>query len=291
METKEINNTDKLERPDLFEYTDYRAYLKDCFEVSRKRNPALSETAFIQRAGFGKNARGYFSLLMSGKRNLSPATIFGFSKALNHTRLEAEFFENLVMYNQALNEVQKNIYFERLSKSSKAKKTQAFKLLKSQYNYLSNWYAVVLREMISLDDFKEDVSYIQNKLGGKISAKQITEAIDDLMSLGLITRDVDGRLIQMSRVVNFVDSSMNYTVVKNIQKSLLKEATDAIDKFPYQQRSISNSVIACDSDDLESIREEIKQFRQNLINKYCTGNKKTDCVYNLGVQLFPMTTK
>ena len=40
----------------------------------------------------------------------------------------------------------------------------------------------------------------------------------------------------------------------------------------------------------DKIREEVKAFREHIMNKYATNNAKVDCVLNLGIQLNHITT-
>jgi hypothetical protein len=49
-------------------------------------------------------------------------------------------------------------------------------------------------------------------------------------------------------------------------------------------------VIATDSANFHKIREEIKAFREQILNKYGTNNAKVDCVLNLGIQLNHITS-
>lgn len=279
----------RLEKPVIYDYVDYRAFLSDSLQYIQTKNPKYSATAYVRQAGFGENSRGYFNLIMNGKRNLSSSTILGFSRTLKLSEKETFHFENLVHYNQATTEKEKTLYFERISKNMKGKTSKAFELLKSQYNYFSQWYMVAIRELISLDNFKEDYDFIAKKLRNKISKKEIIEAINDLITLGLVARDTNGKLIQSEEFINFTDTSMNYTVVNALHTQFLDKAKETLSEDAYTNRSASCVVIATDKDNFDKIREEIKAFREHIMNKYATNNAKVDCVLNLGIQLNHIT--
>lgn len=280
----------RIDRPVIYDYVDYRAFLSDSLQHIQTKNSKYSATAYVRQAGFGENSRGYFNLIMSGKRNLSSSTILGFAKTLKLNEKETFHFENLVHYNQASTEKEKSLYFERINKNMKGKTSKAFELLRSQYNYFSNWYLVAIRELVSTESFKEDYDFISKRLKNKISKKEIIESINDLINLGLLARDSKGQLIQSEEFINFTDTSMNYTVVNALHSQMLDRAKESLSEDEYVNRSASCVVLATDKENFDKIREEIKAFREHILNKYGTNNAKVDCVLNLGIQLNHITS-
>jgi uncharacterized protein (TIGR02147 family) len=280
----------KTERPVIYDYVDYRLFLSDSLAHIQTKNSKYSATAYVRQAGFGENSRGYFNLIMNGKRNLSSSTILGFARTLKLNEKETFHFENLVHYNQATTEKEKVQYFERINKNMKGKSSPAFELLKSQYNYFSNWYMLAIRELVSNQDFKEDYDYISKRLRNKVSKKEIIESINDLINLGLLKRNSTGAIEQSEEFINFTDTSMNYTVVNALHTQFLDKAKQSLSEDAYENRSASCVVIATDSDNFPKIREEIKAFREQILNKYGTSNNKVDCVLNLGIQLNHITS-
>jgi uncharacterized protein (TIGR02147 family) len=277
-------------KPVIYDYVDYRIFLSDSLQFIQTKNPKYSATAYVRQAGFGENSRGYFNLIMSGKRNLSSSTILGFAKTLKLNEKETFHFENLVHYNQADTEKEKALYFERISKNMKGKNSAAFELLKSQYNYFSHWYLVAVRELVAVKDFKEDFEWINKKLRNKISKKELQEAIADLITLGLLARNNEGKLVQSEEFVTFTDNSMNYTVVNALHSQFLDRAKESLNEDPYKDRSASCIVIATEKENFDKIREEVRAFREHILNKYGTNNGSLDCVLNLGIQLNHITT-
>ena len=280
----------QIEKPVIYEYVDYRAFLLDSLNYIQTKNPKYSATAYVRQAGFGENSRGYFNLIQSGKRNLSSTTILGFAKVLKLNEKETFHFENLVHYNQATTEKEKSLYFDRINKSMKGKTSKAFELLRSQYNYFSHWYLVAIRELVANEGFREDADYISKRLRNKISKKEIADAIVDLINLGLLARNEKGTLIQSDMFVNFTDNSLNYTVVNNLHAQFLTKAIETLSEDKYEDRSASCVVLATDTANFDKIREEIKAFREHIMNKYGTNNQKVDCVLNLGIQLNHITS-
>ena len=276
-------------KPSVYQFTDYRKFLQASLDFKRKQNPQFSESAFLRQAGFGENSRGYFGLIMAEKRNLSHQTIVGFSRACRLNEIETSYFEALVHYNQAKTDKDKTYYFERMTKLQRGKTSEAFELLKSQYEYFSNWSLVAIRELVSFNDFQENAEWISVRLRKRVTSKQVTEAIEHLLRLQLLVRNENGQLALSNSIVTFTDNSMNYTTVNQVHAQVLDLAKHALEHDSYKDRSISSVVLACDENRFDEIRAEINNFRNHILKTYGEKTAKTDAVLNIGIQLFHLT--
>ena len=126
---------------------DYRAYLVDFYAEKKADNPRYSYQVLADKAGF-KDKSCIYSVV-KGRRPLSTQGAFKVSQALKLGRIEAEYFENLVLFNQATTLNEQNHYFDRLCqvKTRKKGKSSEFGLLhKEQYTtptgttrFCANW--------------------------------------------------------------------------------------------------------------------------------------------------------
>lgn len=115
------------------------------------------------------------------------------------------------------------------------------------------------------------------------------DAIADLITLGLLKRNTEGQLVQAEEFVTFTDNSLNYTVVNALHSQFLEKAKDSLSEDPYANRSASCVVIATEKENFNMIREEIKAFREHILNKYGANSGELNCVLNLGIQLNHIT--
>ncbi len=284
-----ISNEAKLIKPNVFNYINYRSFLGDSFNFQQSKNSRLSESAFIQRAGYGANSRGYLKLILAGKRNISHKAVLGFAKSLKLTEKEKGYFENLVYFNQSSEDEEKGYYFEKMQKFIKGKESEPYNLLKSQYHYVSRWYLIAIRELVSLKDFIEDPDWISRKLRKEVSKAQVKEAIADLITLGLLQRNASGELEQCEAIVKFTDSSVNFSAVQDIQLQLLGKAMERIEADPYEARSASSIYLTVKRDDFSNIREDIKKFRMELLKKYGSQKDGMDDLLSMSIQLFHLS--
>ncbi|MGK5082550.1 TIGR02147 family protein [Bdellovibrionota bacterium FG-1] len=273
----------------VFEYTDYRTYLRDAYEQKRKRNPSFTESAFVRKTGLSSNSRGYFKLVVQGKRNLSATTIRGFSEALELSSKESLYFESLVQFNQASKPRDKSYYFQRLEASAEGRVSKQFELLCSQYNYYSNWYVPAVRELVGLARFQEDATWITSMLRGKITKVQAAEAMVHLERLGMIRRNAEtGQWEQSEPLVKYTGNVFSYAVQK-FQAEMLARAQESLTEDPYSERRASSITISCDHDRLPEFIQMIDEFRDAVNLKFGVGSKMPDTVFQLGFQVFQLT--
>ena len=78
--------------------------------------------------------------------------------------------------------------------------------------------------------------------------------------------------------------------VRNYHRQMIKKALYALEMQPVQERDISGIGFACDLEDLDSIRNEISEFQDQLAAKYSKSrSKKVTDVFHLEMALFKLT--
>lgn len=272
----------------VFEYTDYRKYLKEAFEERRLRNSAFSVSAFLRKAGFGVNSRGYFKLILEGRRNLSPHTLLGFAQALGLEAKESMYFENLVYYNQSKTPKEREFYFGRLSASAEGNESKEFVLLKSQHTYYSHWYMVAVRQLVGLEDFREDTAWIAAQLRNKITPEQAQEALDHLTRIGLLRRDPQGQLIQSELYVKYAGGTFS-EAHRKYQDQMLDRAKESLYEDDYSERYISSVTLSCSRAQMDDLKAVIDRFRDEAFRVISSRKETPDTVFQMGVELFQLT--
>ena len=95
----------------IFNYLDYRAFLRDYYE-SRKK----SETFFSYRYMANKLKMDHSLLvkILSGKRHIADNAIENFITFCKFSKREAQYFETLIHFDKARSKEQSRLYFEAL---------------------------------------------------------------------------------------------------------------------------------------------------------------------------------
>lgn len=267
----------------IFEYDNYRLYLRDVYVSAKNRSAKFSFRHFSRIAGF--QSPNFLKLVMDGKRNLTPSSIEKISKALKLKKDEALFFHHLVLLNQATTSEEKKFHAEKLLRSKDFKKIYPLKT--SEYNYYAHWYYVPIRELVSLKGFKDDPEWIARQLTPAITPLEAQKALIELEKLGLIKRDFQGNLTQTDQNVETPNEVIS-PLIKMYHKEMLQKAGDSIDQIQREKRDISAVTITLDEEGVQKIKELIQNLRKEIINM-SSYQQDSACVYQLGFQFFPLT--
>src|SRR5262249_12944388 len=152
----------------IFEYSDYRAYLKDLYKNSNLSDKKVSFRYLSRITGF--KSPSALKRVMDGKCNLSPESINRCAKAFRLTPSETQFFKNLVFFNQAETLAEKQKFAREILRSQAFRKTHP--LEESHYRYYTHWYYSVIRGMVGLPGFQDDPEWIARNLFPQVTTAE-----------------------------------------------------------------------------------------------------------------------
>ena len=268
----------------IFKYSNYREFLKAFYTAEKEVNEKFSYRYFAQKAGF--TSSNFLYLIITGKRNLSKDFIPKFSKALGLNKKEQQYFETLVSFNQAKTPEAKRYYMELLNLFSKDKTGKILK--EEEYEYFSNWYYPVIREMVLLPHFEKNPKWIKKQLNNHVTIKQVNDALDTLMRLGLIKRDDTGRMVQADTHLITEDDVM-HTAAYSFHQQVLSLAKHVLANTPGDKREISGITMALSKKQFQEIRRKVRDFEDHIL-KYLTDNPDVpNSVFQCNIQLFSVS--
>lgn len=224
-----------MKQATIFEYDNYRAFLRDLYKFYKETKPYFSYRYFSRKAGF--RSPNFLQLVIEGKRNLSPESIEKFTNALGLSKKQAEFFRVLVYLNQARTVGEKKIYAEQLMQFRPFRHIHP--LRQDQVRYYADWYNIAIRELTTLPEFSEEPAWIARRLVPPISPQQAQKALDLLLHLGLLKRDESGRLVQADAFLSTGDEVTSASVA-NYHRTMIQKGAEALDRFPGPARDISS---------------------------------------------------
>jgi len=267
----------------IFHYTQYRLYLSDYYTWAKKNLPGFSHRAFLAKAGM--SGPNYLKKVMEGHHNLTPESTSKFIQALALPDREAEYFRALVNFNQAKTLADKDLHFERLIKLKAVGATA--RLEQSQYRYYKDWWVVALRELLAFYPYHEKPEQIHQYLVPPITPKQAESAINLLLELGLVQKNLEGRLCQTTQGVS-TDPHLRSLLLEKFHRSTAQLALEALDTFSPEDIRLSSVTMSIDQDTFHKIILKIREFRKEVLN-LALQVPTPDRVMHLNMQLFPMS--
>lgn len=266
----------------VFSFLDYREFLKARF-ARLKKTQRLTHRAFAAKAGF--SSPNFLKLVMEGQRNLTAKSIAQIGRALELDAKESEFFSTLVAFNQAKRLEEKEALYDQLKLLRRDLPLQ--RLEHSQFDYFSHWYAVAIRELVGLKEFREDPEWISQKLRGQVSPAQARRALRLLERLGLIRRAADGGLQQQQPALSSGDEVSSLGAYR-FHQSMIEKAKQALQEAPATQRDISSVTLAVTKESSERIKQKIRQFRKEIL-ALAEDQGRAEAVYQMNIQFFNLT--
>jgi uncharacterized protein (TIGR02147 family) len=271
---------------DIFEYINYRALLKDLYEQEKADKPFFSYRYMAQKVGF--SSAGFFTNIIQRKRNISHQMLLKFAVLFKFSRPQTEYFELLVMFDQAKNHKEKKYCFERIlsSKRSKIKYVD-----KQHYEFYSKWYFTAIRELMNIVPFSgaEEQSFkeIGKMLTPPITASEAEKAIRFLESANFIRKNENGIYIQTDPLLSTGYDAQSVAIT-NFQLATADLAKEAVDRFERSQRSLSTLTLSLSKSGYETVLERLKMFHREVLET-AKEDKKPDRIYHLNFHVFPMS--
>jgi uncharacterized protein (TIGR02147 family) len=267
---------------DLFDYADYRQFIKDYVLTRQSANRAFSYRYLAMKAGI--NSSSFYTQIVKGARNLTKNTILRTCQALKLSDSEAEYFEHLVFFNQAGTIRDKNRYFELLTRCRSLH--GARRLQPDQYDYFSAWYHCVVREAVVMLDFGDDFKKLAHFLSPAISAEQAKQSVELLLRLGLLVKTEHG-YAQADPTLT-ARSDIRSIQITNFQIEMLKHAIAAFDRCRPEKRIHSATTFGISEENAKVFAGKLRECREQLMN-IAQNDPNPQVVYQLNLSLFPMT--
>lgn len=274
-----------MERPVVYDYIDYRTYLRDMFEFKKTTQRFFSYRFFAREAGFA--SPNFLKLVTEGQRNLTNESVAKIVKGFGLKKQESEFFEYLVFMNQAKTNDSRNHYYRKML--SVKGYISNHRLDRASYEYFSKWYYPAVRELITFDGGRLTVEQISQRLNPKITPKEAEKALKLLSELELIRKGEDGRWEQSDKVVSTGPEVVSL-VVANYHKEMLKLASESIERYPADERDITALTLSAKRETMIEIKARIAAFRKELLELACE-DEDSDQVYQINFQAFPLTSE
>lgn len=273
--------------PNIYEYTDYRKYLKDYYNNAKSVNNNYSYQILSQKAGI--KSKGFLHNVIKGTRNLSKSNIFGLSQAMKLSRHEADYFENLVAFNQASNLKEQNYYYERLTSIKMSGKNvwKPQEIRKDQFEFYSKLHYSTIRSLIDMYGFKDDYNWLAKNVYPKVTPGQAKKSVQLLEKLELIKKDKTGNYCVSSKSIESPKEVLSLALV-NFHLESAKLAANAISELPISKRNISGMTMGIGEEAYKEICEEIRTFRKKIM-QIAEKDQNASAVYQLNFQLFPVS--
>ncbi len=266
----------------LFEYLNYREFLKDAYEERHASDWRFSHRYIAEKVGFDSSM---FNKILQGKRNLMPRQISSFAEIFCRDDREKKYFADMVAFNQAKTHSESRQYLEKLVATKECKVET---VAKDQFEYFDHWYHAVIRELVTIYPYVGDAAALGLMVRPPITASQVKSSVALLERLSMIRKNPETGLYEQTQGLISSGSESYSTAVNSYIQQNLDVATTAMDRFGREERNLSTLAFGCDENTYNELVEMVRRFRREVLAK--VGQcEKPNRVFQLGMQLFPLS--
>ena len=262
-------------RPDIYEYLDYRLFLKDWFayQARRKKNYSMQDIAKL--AGI---TPAYFSMILNGKRVLTETSFQKLEPHLGLSQAEVSYLKNLIQFADSKVHEQKHDALQKLRRSSTFRSQNQGEV--KVFQYFAHWFIAAIRELAVLPEFKPDAKWIQSKLKKNVELSKIRKALDFLEENKLMPTDEDPDFSCTIPVFKVAMAQYHF--------EMLSLAATAIEDTPKEKRNILGHTFALDEKQIPEAKKILDEALEKIVELEKSSEQK-DVIYQTELALFPLT--
>ncbi len=266
----------------VFEYDNYRFFLKDFFEEQKEMMDSFSHRAFAKKAGFASSS--FFSHVIDGKRNLTDSSLNNMLKGVSLQGKQATYFKTLVLYNQADTIQDRELYYAKLLKMRK--RSELFKVNEKQWSYYDEWYYPIIRELAPLNDWAGDFKKLGELVNPIITPDKAKKAVQVLIDIDMLRLEND-TYVQSHGTVSAAD--VPAVVTRKMRRKYIHLAEEAMENLPLEERLIAGVTVTLSDEQYRTIEEKLNDIRKEILSIGVNGDNEPGKVYQVNLQAFPLS--
>ena len=178
---------------------------------------------------------------MGRKRKIKTQHCEFLNKGLNFTKLEKDYFQTLIQYQNSKNHEEKKLISSFLNDMNPGHEFKSKEV--SEFIAISNWIYMAILAMTELKNFKGTEDEIYSLLDGKVNKSEIRSAIVRLLDLELLKWNSQNKLVATYNQITTKDDVKNEGA-KEYHRQVLDLAKDAIDEQSLNEYEFQSFTMA-----------------------------------------------
>ena len=268
----------------IFDYLDYRKYLRDEFDSLKRNRAGFSHRNLMRKLSL--QAPGHMLFVMQGKRRLTRNLALRLAEYLKLNKKETGYLMSLIRYSDAKTPADKQYAFEELlSLLQRSRMTVSV----SKHRFYEKWYYSAVRASFDVEPFRDDYDRLASSLCPPITPAEARKAVELLLELGMAVRDESGFVRPADQAISTGDEWQS-AVIRNLQRQFAELGRDSLDRYGKEERDISNCTVTVSPETYAIIVKKIRELRTQIIALGC-AEQSADRALQVNIQLFPVYKK
>ena len=265
------------------EYVDYRRYIQD-FYRERKADVSVSFSwgTFAKKAGIASPV--FLQYVCEGKKNLGEKSAPQVAAAMGLVGYEVTYFCLLVAHANAKNDAEKKVVLDQIGDLARIHKIRIVGA--REYDFFKSWKNSLLRELASAMP-RATAKQLSKASRDRVSTNEVHEILEFLVQAGFLEHEPGGVYHESNRSLR-MDPHVAKVVSSELQRQYAELAVDALKNEPPEKRNMTGLTVGITRESYDLIVAELAECRRR-INAIATMTPRTDEVYRLNMQFFPLT--
>lgn len=265
---------------DLFDFLDYRQYLREAFEERKAGNGAFSYRMLADRIGLHASR---IHRVLAGESHIATDQVEAFAKAFGLRGGKAKYFECLVRHAKAKSPAEAQVW---LAKIAQSRGVAGRNLKRPEHGIFREWYYIPLRCILHTGRFKDEWDLLAASLVPTVRPEQVRTAVETMEKLGLVQRDADG--FWHAREAHLAaEGAETGSALRSWHHSMLRLAGEAVERFPKSMRHHGTMTLGVDAAGAVAVVDILRECR-GRIRGIADASARPDRILHLGMQLFPV---
>lgn len=260
----------------------YREYLRAYYLHRKSVTPGYSYRAFAEAAH--ARSPNYLKLVIDGKRNLTVENIHEFAGALGLSGDDREYFEAMVLENQARSPREKSFYAERMARLRRRRPSRSGHLKPDAL--LSEWFSIPLYLCLQDQPTESAQENAARRLG--LPMRSVSAAVEQLLAKGLL-RVEDGHYRISFEHVTFHSPERGNAAQRDYLKSQLLASVEAFNRTYSASGKFFSHTFSISAANYPRYVDHVKRLL-SLVTEDCQADPCEQLV-QLNVQLFPLESR
>ena len=265
----------------LFEYLEYRDFLRDHYDYNKQRHPFFSYRYISGKTGLDAS---FYVKVLQKQMHVSVRAIPRLAEFLKLNKRETDYFGLLVRFNRAKQKDRTRQYFEKLIE---LREPRINTLEAAQYEFFSKWYYVAIRELLNHYGFSGDYAALAAKLRPSITVSEARRAVALLEKLSLVKKRADGAYALTDQFVT-TGESWSSIAIENFQREAMDLARTSIERIHKKDRETSTVTLSISRKCFDAMKDRLREVRKELL-EMARLDEKPDGVFQVNFQIFPLT--
>lgn len=263
----------------IYQYADYRNYLRDYYEARKKEPGGYSFARYSRLLRLG--SPNYSQLILEGKRALTIANAHHCADALELNADERAYLELLVIQELLAEPKHRRLVKERMKRFQIAKPKRAEKNLRAGEE-LKNWYSLAV--LVYFAGKPEEASHADAARAIGISESEVASSLESFIARGFLKRE-KGYYSQVEQML-WIDRKAMNAIQKDYIRSQLDRSVRAFERGYDRGAKFGVHTFTVPAADAARYADRIEALIESLVTE--ADHPQNSELMQINFQVFPV---